>query len=334
VRSRLLRLGLRLIGPLLLVVVLWRMDDLSGLLTALLRVDVAAVVVAVSLNAVNIHFKVVRWRVLLDMRGHQYGLGAAWRAFLPALYLGMLTPGRVGDLLRVQYVRHEIDVPYSDGLAVVVMDRFSDLYVLLCFVLVALGHFEHILRGDLGIVSWVGFALIALAPLGLLIRGPADRVLQRIYARIAPEGSQDGAKRFLDALRELVRPRLLAVLPLTLAAFMVNYLQGYVIAHGLGIEIAFVDVMLILAITSLLSLLPISVSGIGTRELFLALVFPAIGLAAEQGVAFGMTVFAVIYLATAFAGLVAWQLSPPTFRASSSPEAPPGEGEGEGEETS
>ena len=94
-----------------------------------------------------------------------------------------------------------------------------------------------------------------------------------------------------------------------------NYLQGWIVARAIGVDLSYLDVASLLAATTLLSLLPVSLSGIGVRELFLALMFPALGFSAAQGVAFGLLVFACTNLATALLGLVAWQLAPPSFGA-------------------
>ena len=102
-------------------------------------------------------------------------------------------------------------------------------------------------------------------------------------------------------------------MPLTIAAFLVNYAQGWLAARAIGLELSMLDVSCMLAITSLLGLLPVSVSGVGVRELFLALLFPALGLAQDHGVAFGLAVFVVIYLSLVVIGFAAWQVSPPPF---------------------
>ena len=59
------------------------------------------------LNALNYYFKVLRWDVLLAARGLHYSRLRAWTSFLSSGYVGLLTPGRVGDLLRIQYLRHD-----------------------------------------------------------------------------------------------------------------------------------------------------------------------------------------------------------------------------------
>ncbi len=309
----------------LLLVVLLRMDNLAQLWAAFKGAEVLVLLGAALLNALNIQLKVIRWQVLLATRGYHYPAAAAWRAILPSMYIGMLTPGRVGDVLRVQYTRRDIDVPYAEGLAIIVMDRFCDLYVLLGFVVDGVAHFANVLRGDLGWMTWLAVGTIAVLPLLLLVKGPADRLLEAVYQRLSKntERGPEGGRRFLVALRAQLGRRLLLTLPLTVGAFLVHYLQGWLVARALGLSLSFVDVMFMLAITSLLSLLPISMSGVGVRELFMALVFPTLGFSAQQGVAFGLLVFAVVYLATMSAGFVAWQMYPPPLAQTPPPEPKP-----------
>lgn len=310
-RCDVLRLLVRLTGPALLVVVIWKLDDKAALWGAAREASWPILGAAVLLNLPVIHLKIVRWRGLLAARGYRYPLGRTYAAVLSSLSLGMLTPGRVGDALRIQYVKREIDTPYTEGLAATLMDRFCDLYVLAGVAALGVVHFASILRSDLTYATWVAVAIALVAPLSLLAKGPAElfgRVLRRFTERW--HASLDG---LLKGLRALVGESLVYAVPLTIVAFAVNYLQGWLIARAIGIDLSYIDVASLLAATSLLGLLPISISGIGVRELFLALVFPALGFLPAQGVAFGLLVFLCINLATILVGFVAWQLAPPPF---------------------
>ncbi|WP_437673426.1 lysylphosphatidylglycerol synthase transmembrane domain-containing protein [Sorangium sp. So ce131] len=306
----------RLIGPLLLAIVILRIEDRDAVVAALAAAPLGPLVLATALNLVNIHLKVLRWDVLLRARGIRYPLGRAWASFMTSLYVGMLTPGRVGDVLRIRYLRHDLGVPYAEGLASVVMDRLCDLYVLAAFVAVGVAHYSAVVVGRLAWLTWGGIALTVLAPLALLIPGLADRALLAVYRKVARKGpaagaEPDGPSRFLAALRAHVGRGLLITLPLTVATFAVNFVQGYLIARALGLSLSLFDVTCLLAIASLLGLLPISVAGVGVRELFFSLVFPSLGISAEHGVTFGLLVFAVIYLAVVALGFVSWQIAPP-----------------------
>jgi hypothetical protein len=317
-RSRALRAAVRLIGPVLLVALILRMKDREQTFAVLASADGWLVAAACLLNVAAVHLKVVRWDVLLRTRRIRYPMRKAYGAFLASLYLGMLTPGRVGDALRVQYLRRDMDVPYAEGLASIMMDRLCDLYVLVAMVAVGVAHYSQVFVGRLAVVTWAGVALTALGPLVLLVPGAADRFTRAVYQRLAKDPSGSGMERFLAALRANVGRSLLATVPLTVAALLVSYAQGYLAARALGLSIGFFDVSCLLAIANLLGLLPVSVSGMGVRELFFALVFPVLGYSAAAGVGFGLLVFAIIYLALVIAGFVAWQIAPPPIEAAGS----------------
>jgi len=310
-KAKTLRLLLRLVGPLLLVVVVWRLQDSAALLDVVRQADPRWLLVALAAALPAIHLKVVRWRMLLAMRGHRYTLGKSYGAVLASLYLGMTTPGRVGEVLRIQYVRHDLGVRYAEGLAITVMDRVSDLYVLAAFVTVGATYFVSFLSNEL-VFATAGAVVVALAaPAVLLIPGLAERVVGRLWAGWARGSGEDSFEVFLTTLRGLVRGSALYAVPTTIAAYLCIYLQGWLIARALGLHLTYFDVASLLAMTSLLGLMPISVSGLGLRELLLALVFPALGMRAEQGVAFGLLVFLFMYMIYVVAGFLAWQLRPP-----------------------
>ncbi len=314
-RRTAVRALVRLVGPLLLAVVILRIDDRGAVLDVLASASAAPLVLAAALNLVNIHLKVVRWDALLRARGIHYPLGRAWASFLTSLYVGMLTPGRVGDVLRIRYLRHDLGVPYAEGLASVVMDRLCDLYVLAAFVAVGVAHYSAVIAGRLAWLTWGGIALTVLAPLVLLIPGLAERLMLAVSGKFVKEpaaGAEPGAtRRFLVALRAHVGRGLWVALPVTMATFIVNFVQGYLLARALGLPLSLFDTTCLLAIANLLSLLPISIAGVGVRELFFSLVFPSLGFTAEHGVSFGLLVFAVIYLTVAALGFVSWQIAPP-----------------------
>lgn len=309
----------RLVGPALLVLVIARMRDRRAILDAVCAARPWPLVLALLLDVLNIHLKVVRWQAILRVRDIHYGTRRAWVSFLTSLYLGMLTPGRVGDVLRAQYLRHDLDVPYAEGVASVVVDRLCDLYVLVVFVAVGCVRYAPVLAGGLAWITWAGVAATALGPLVLIVPGAADAVIGRAFARLSPDGGAAGVARFLAAVRANVGRPLLFTLPLTVATFAVNYLQGWLIARAIGLPLTLLDATCLLAIASLLGLLPISVSGVGVRELFFSLAFPMLGFTPAEGVTFGLLVFFVIYLAIVAIGFMSWQIAPPPAAPLTSP---------------
>jgi uncharacterized protein (TIRG00374 family) len=303
---------MRFAGPLLLCWVLWRFADLPLLVDTFTQAEPWPIVAAILLNGAVIHAKLWRWRDLLRTADVRLSFAEAYRAFLPSIFLGLATPGRVGDALRVQYLKRDHAVGYADGLAVSIVDRLCDVYVLLGFVAFGVVHLASAVSAPLAQVTWLAVAIVAIAPAFLFVRGVAEPAAQWLYARFSDGATHEGLSTFFEALRRQVGPRLAGPVAITFISFSINYLQAWLVARGLGIDLTFVDVAALVAISSFLSLLPISISGVGVRESFFALVFPAFGLAGTLGIALGLGVFGVIYLPTLLVGFLAWLTWPPS----------------------
>lgn len=308
---RILQIGLRLLGPALLIVVVLRLGDPERLRLLFSRATLLPLLGVVALNAVNLHLKVVRFQRLLRARGYEYPLRRAWSSSLSSMYIGLLTPGRVGDVLRVQFLHHDLGLSYAESLAYIAMDRFCDIYVILGFCAFGIARFAGILSGELAYATYITAGLCALLPTAFLVPRFAEQVLGGVFKRLSGGREPEGLRTFLKTLHSLVGPSLLTAFPLTILAFLGLYTQGFLVAKSLGLPLSLYDTACFMSLTGLLSQIPISITGLGVRELFLALVFPALGIAAADGVAFGLAEFAVIHMTQVAAAFVCWQFVPP-----------------------
>ncbi len=97
----------------------------------------------------------------------------------------------------------------------------------------------------------------------------------------------------------------------TALALLLYYAQAYTVALALDLQLSFVNVIFLLAIAGVLGAVPITIAGLGVRELFFALAFPQLGSSAEAGVIFGLGVFLVVHVPATVLGFVSWQIAPP-----------------------
>ena len=69
--------------------------------------------------------KAMRWRLLLQAQGVEYPLGKCIEVYSIGIFWGIVTPGRLGDFVKVLYLkRHGLNVLH--GLFSVVGDRLFD----------------------------------------------------------------------------------------------------------------------------------------------------------------------------------------------------------------
>jgi uncharacterized membrane protein YbhN (UPF0104 family) len=82
------------------------------------------------------------------------------------------------------------------------------------------------------------------------------------------------------------------------------------LALALDMSLSYIQVSYAVAIGSLVTLLPISISGLGTREAAIIAYLGTAGVSDEQALGFSLLVFATFYVGGGILGAVAWWFKP------------------------
>lgn len=305
-RARLAAWLMRSVGLGLLIYLLSRLDwgQLAQLLAQLHWPYLSAAILGLF---PLIWLKTVRWQVILAAQGYAYGTRPAYLAYFGSLFIGLLTPGRLGEFVKAAHVRADCGAPGSVAFVSVLTDRLFDLAALMAVGVFALRAFVQMdwsvwLRFDATrrLMGVMGLVLVLVVG-GWFMRA----MLLRTVARLRP---------LLDGLPRLgVQPLALSV-ALTVLAYLLYYAQCYLLARALDLPIGFVPVTYAVALGSLITLLPISISGIGTREAIIFAYLGNLGVPPEAAISFSLLVFSVFYLGSGLLGLIAWWLKPITWQ--------------------
>ena len=318
---RLRQVAVRLIGLAILVLILLKVD-LKATVSALAGLHWGYLLLAIVANVPQFGLKAWRWREMLRMQGIAYPWRDAFLAFMAGLFLGLVTPGRVGEMTKALYVKQDRNVPISIGLANVLMDRLFDLYTILVLGATGLVWF-HLLPGWALALIVAGTVASITLPVALLNKrlaawtlGLVGRLplLRRYDARLT-----GAAGRFQEGLRPLLTPRLVIPLLLTQAAYLVFFWQGQLLAAAVGLKIGIGYLAMCLSVAGVITLLPISISGLGTRDAVLIAMFAPLGINASHTIAFSSLYFLTFYVIGGAIGGVAWQIKPLKERVSTAP---------------
>jgi uncharacterized membrane protein YbhN (UPF0104 family) len=82
------------------------------------------------------------------------------------------------------------------------------------------------------------------------------------------------------------------------------------LALALHLDAGVVPITFAVALGSLITLLPISISGLGTREAAMIAYLATVGIPAEAALSFSLLVFVTFYVAGGLIGAVAWWIKP------------------------
>lgn len=270
-RKTLFRWALRLIGPALFVVFLWR-TDVNAIVASLRDVQWLPVAISLGLMPFFIIVKAWRWRIILLELGLQPpSIWTLSRIYTVGLFLGGTTPGQSGDFVKALYLRNtERKMPSL--LFSIFVERLCDVAAMAVMAFIGLSALAESLDAQSRITvqattTIVAIAIFVMLPV-LLIRRSRDYVFL-IGRRILPQRFHqryDGITQQFDALDVGFSP----------AARLVVATMGSALSTAIRIWLLFVAMNVgrvtlsaILGATgqiSLLQALPISVSGIGIRD--------------------------------------------------------------------
>lgn len=97
----------------------------------------------------------------------------------------------------------------------------------------------------------------------------------------------------------------LGALPYSMIVQLLSVLTAYILFLGVNIELYLIDYLLLFLISSIISVLPISIGGMGLREITFYYGTQLLNLPPEQGIAFSLVYFA-INTGVSMLGVYAW----------------------------
>jgi len=300
------------IGILLFIFILTRID-IPSLLTTFSSVNLSLLLLAVVVNGLAVVMKSFKWKVIVTSVKSRFTLPESIRAFLIGFSFSVLTPAKLGDLVRACYVRDET---CSTGRAIstVVTDRLLDIVILVAIAGTGIFLFSYLYH--LRVLSLFLLALIVIGVAGgiaVIANKPILSSILRPFFNLFVPASMKGRvsqyfHEFYEGLFTFCRHReafLLAII-LAVLSWIPAFAYGYLLALSLGIPIAFSYFVIVIPVISLLDLLPISISGIGTRDAALIFLFGLQGIPAEPAVAFSLLYLFMSYWLVALVGALFW----------------------------
>jgi uncharacterized membrane protein YbhN (UPF0104 family) len=234
-----------------------------------------------------------RWQLLAEPLGFPRPLRQMTAFYFIGMYFNLVLPTSVGgDVVRAWYLDGRSGRRLA-AFASVLLDRLSGLVVLL--VVAAVG----VLLSPAGLPAWAGW--VVWGACGCTLFGLAALpVLARLGASFS-----DRARRLLDAMAAVRQPRLLlATTLLSVAVQVANVVLVGMIGQALAAPVPAGFYWVLVPVVSLLTLLPVSVNGMGVREGAMVLFLAPLGVGRGTALTLAFLWFAVSAAVSLAGGVV------------------------------
>lgn len=254
------------------------------------KLSVLQIIILLALSLVNYSFRSLRWDFFTRKLGVGTSLGQNLRHFLGGFAMSV-TPGRVGELIRMRWIRRETGWTFERTAPLVLVDRASDLAAMALLMAASLLLSGAMVRFAIP-VTLVAFAGAVLVTRPSLLAHSArgfyrlTGLLPRLMAHI---------RRAARSLRAFSGASTLSVA--TLLGLVGWFAEGYafwLLLEWLGADVGFWAAMLIFVFSTLAGGLTGAPGGVGGAEAAM------VALLALQGVPFevALPATAVIRLTT------------------------------------
>jgi uncharacterized membrane protein YbhN (UPF0104 family) len=278
--------------------------DFAGTLARLAAIDPLLFAVAVGGEFISIVGVTLRWLLILGAIEITPGFMPALGIVFIGLFFNQALPSNLGgDAMRVWRL-FRTGSALGRAVGSVMLDRIIALITLA--MVVALGLLMSPgLIGDPAALSalWGVIGLVGLGTVALLTFDKLLLPLRRILPdRVVGAGSalaRDARASLLDARRGP------AVILVSSANHLLTVTLIYLLALGLGIEVALVQLVALVPPVILISMLPISFAGWGVREGAMVASLAYAGVPADGALALSVA-FGVVVLISSLPGAAVW----------------------------
>ena len=245
-----------------------------------------------------------KWDMIIKRQGIHVNFYDVAVMQVKSVFYGVVTPGRIGSFIKAVYLRDKLDTNFGKAVSSVLIDKVLDTLSIF-----AIAFFGGILLAqkflDIGYV--IVFVFIAILILTYIIfnKELTKKMLTVFYNKFLPQKYKDKARESFYSFYENMPSKKALILPfiVNIISWVWTYSIGYTVSLALGMNVNYFVLISMYSIASIVTLIPITVSGIGTREATLVGLLSVFGVEAGKVVAMSLLAYFIAGIIPALVGL-------------------------------
>ncbi len=247
-----------------------------------------------------------RWKVLLKAQGVEVPLSLTIKSYLVGTFFNQFLPTIVGgDVVRGMDTAKPCG-SLTKSLTIILFERFTGIIVLLMLVstgvMLQVGRFKEV-------SDWPIFVLVFLVVATIIFLWKEGIDLAFLERKIPFKFGKAIVRKISTVLDILVQFRshpwpLIKVILWGMALQLLFILHYYVLSIAFSLHLHFSFFMVVIPVIFLLSMLPVSINGIGVRENLFVYFFAKVSVSPEKSLAIAWMAFVMILVYALIGGLI------------------------------
>ena len=126
---------LTIITFLILIIFITPQEDINGIK----KLNIITILFLIFIFIFDLLLRVIRWYILLLSQDYTVPIAALVYPLFASSFLNLILPGRIGEAIRLQTLKDDYNIPYKDGLAVIIVEQVINLMGLILVSSISLG---------------------------------------------------------------------------------------------------------------------------------------------------------------------------------------------------
>jgi uncharacterized protein (TIRG00374 family) len=300
-----IKLVLPFIGLIILVYIVYSLD-MQKIITSFLSIEPIFIVYSLLLTIPLLLIRNVTWQIILKEQKIKVGFFYSIKIYLIGVFYGSITPGYAGQLMRVPYLKEKTGEPYGKLFTNTIIETFVhsfSLYGMMFFgAVLVIGMLPEILPITIALLLAFSFLAVYFTK-----REWGEKFFKIIITYLIPRKIKIHFNALVNTFYSDFPRFQVMILPFILGiiTWIIVFSQEYLILLGLGLEIPYFAFLLLFPIANVAGFIPITIGGLGTRELTAIFIFTTMfAVAEEQILVLSLVGFFVTDLFLAFIGFI------------------------------
>lgn len=278
IKSNYIKLVFKSIVSVVLLVLVFRYIGLNKVYNEILSAKPSYIALSVLITFFPIYFMAARWKNIISLFKVNINLkSSVYYTFISTAF-GLITPGRLGQFIKVKYLANDTKISYPKSFVTVIIDKAFDIAILILLALMGSLFIGNIIWHKLLITAFIFYIIILV-----MIFIYYNKFFE-IVGRFLPNKFKSGLKN-INIDRQLYIKSLL----LSLSIWAVYILQAFFILKALDVsKLPIYIITSLVPLMALSSIIPISIGGIGVREIISIYFLSAMNIQAEKSAVFSL----------------------------------------------
>ena len=277
-KSKPLKFIVKLIISIALLFLVFKFVKLEKIYQELSNLKTSFLVISFLFAMLVVLIKTYRWKKIIELFNTKLNLKNSLTYSLISIAFGRITPSTLGEFVRVKYLTDKTGLRYLKSFITVLVDKVFDLLAMMTLALIGLS-FLPILSDY---THYIRIASILFC-ISIVIGITYFYQCKKLVIKYLPIKYKDGFQNMT-----LTRKLFLQSYIISIVAWIGISFQALFVIYALNVSISIPIMLTVVPLMALSAMAPISLGGVGVRELIAVYFFLQIGIDAEKSIIFSL----------------------------------------------